>query len=307
MTSASRGKTTCAVIGAFSMVGSRFCDLAGDNLNLIKADLHSGIPVDITDKKSVDDFFKNYDFAWVLLFSAFTDVDAAERQRNDKRGLCWQINVDGVQNIVERSKEYQKSLLFISTDFVFDGTSGPYAEDAPVGPDFGKVSWYGISKIEAEKIIRENLSKYIILRIAYPFRGPFEEKDDIVKRVLRLYGSDKLYPMFYDQIITPTFIDDLGSAIPLLLDRAIYGIIHLASPAITNQFDFAKKVLEIFQKDVTKLKKTSIVDFLKNPSSTPRPIKGGLKVEKITKLGFSPTDWEKAIEAVFLQSGGKLI
>ena len=113
--------------------------------------------------------------------------------------------------------------------------------------------------------------------------------------------------MFYNQIITPTFVDDVAPAISLLLKKRAGGIFHLASPRTTNQLEFAKKVLETFGKDAGKLEKGSIVDFLKESSTTPRPVKGGLKINKIKELGFSPTDWEKGIETVFLQSGGKLI
>ena len=307
MTSASNSRITCAVIGASSMVASRFCDLTEDQLNLIKADLNSQVPVDITQKKSVNDFFKNHDFDWVLLFSAFTDVDEAEKQRNDKSGLCWKINVEGVKNVISECTRNNKNLLFISTDFVFDGSSGPYDENSPAGPDLDKVSWYGITKLAAEKLIVKNLANYIILRISYPFRGAFSQKDDQVKRVLRLYDLGNLYPMFYNQTITPTFVDDVAPAVSLLFKKGASGIFHLASPKTTNQFEFARKVLEIFGKDTNKLKRGSIVEFLKNPSVTPRPVNGGLKVEKLRKLGFLSTDWEKGIEAVFLQSGGKLI
>src|SRR3990167_10275656 len=215
MTSVSSPKITCAVIGASSMVASRFCDLAKNHFNLVKSDLSGKIAVDITQEKSVSDFFKNYEFDWILLFSAFTDVDDAEKQRGSKSGLCWKINVEGVKNIAAECKKNKKNLLFISTDFVFDGSSGPYDEDSPIGPDLDKVSWYGITKLEAERLIRKTLKTFIILRISYPFRGPFSQKDDQIKRILRLYDAGNLYPMFYDQTITPTFIDDVASAISI--------------------------------------------------------------------------------------------
>ena len=307
MTLVSSPNTTCAVIGSSSMVASRFCDLSKNHFNLVEGDLSGKIAVDITQEKSVSDFFKNHKFDWILLFSAFTDVDEAEEQRDSKSGLCWKINVEGVKNVVAECKKNKKNLLFISTDFVFDGTGGPYDEDSPQGGDLNKVSWYGITKLEAEKLICENLKTFIILRIAYPYRARFEAKDDLVKKVLRLYESDNLYPMFYDQTITPTFIDDIAPAVSFLINKKESGIYHLASPRATNQFEFAKKVLEIFKKDANKVKKASIADFLKNSSSTPRPIKGGLKVEKLKKLGFVPTDWEKGLEIVHLQSNGRLI
>src|SRR3989337_2296777 len=112
MTSASSGMTACAVIGASSMVASRFCDLAKNHLALVKGDLNGKISIDITREKSVSDFFKNHKFDWVFLFSAFTDVDEAEKQRSSKSGLCWKINVEGVKNVASECIKHKKKLLF---------------------------------------------------------------------------------------------------------------------------------------------------------------------------------------------------
>src|SRR3990167_109135 len=125
MTSVSKRKSSLGIIGASSMVASRFCNLVKDQFNLVESDLSGKIAVDITQEKSVSHFFKNHEFDWILLFSAFTDVDEAEKQRNSKSGLCWEINVEGVKNVISECKRNNKNLLFISTDFVFDGSNGP--------------------------------------------------------------------------------------------------------------------------------------------------------------------------------------
>jgi len=285
------------------MVGSRFCELS--TLPLVKADLNGEISVDITRPQSVADFFESHDFETVILFSAFTDVDAAEKQRGDKNGLCWRINVIGVNNLVKACKKYDRKIIFISTDFVFDGKNGPYSESDPPGEDLEEVSWYGISKLEAEKIIQKTLKNYIILRIAYPYRANFTKKDDIARRILKLYSSGNLYPMFYDQKITPTFIDDIPKAINLLISTDQIGIFHLASPERTTQYDFAKFLINLFKGDTVGLRKTSIKKFLKDPNSTPRPVIGGLKVNKIKKLGFNPTLWKIGLKTIYIQSRSK--
>lgn len=289
------------------MVGSRFCDLSESNFDLIKADLQGQNPLDITDVKSVNNFFRNNHFDWAILFSGYTDVDGAQQQKNDKSGTCWKINVEGVQNIVKAAKKFGRKLIFISTDFVFDGQNGPYSEEAPTKIDDSKISWYGITKIEGENIVLSNLPDSIILRIAYPYRGRFEGKEDIAKKFLKFYLEKKLYPVFADQIFTPTFIDDLAPAIKLLISKKARGIFHIASPKTVTQFDFARKIIEAFGGDPSVVSKGSIVEFLKNPGATPRPIKGGLKTEKIQALGFTPTSWDKGIEIVRDQSKGKLI
>lgn len=306
MTSKSKTKIPMAVVGSSSMVGSRFCQLS-TSFNLIKADLKGPIQIDITQKASVDNFFKTYDFEWLILFSAFTDVDEAEKQRGDKNGLCYQINVGGTASVVDACKNSNRKLIFISTDFVFDGQNGPYSEESRPGGDLSKVSWYGLTKIEAEDLIKKELSDYLILRIAYPYRGRFSAKDDIAKRILRLYRSGQLYPMFTDQIITPTFIDDIAQAVKLLTSSGQEGIFHLASPRPTTQFELAKEVIKIFGGDLSLLKSGSIIEFLKNSVHTPRPINGGLKVDKIMALGFEPTGWQAGIKIIYEQSNGQLI
>src|SRR3989344_9184925 len=111
MTSTSKNPSL-AIIGSRSMVGSRFCELARHNFNLVKADLSGKISVDITKETSVDDFFRKYNFSYAILFSAFTDVNGAEKQRNDKNGTCWQINVNCVKNIVLACAKFKRKLIF---------------------------------------------------------------------------------------------------------------------------------------------------------------------------------------------------
>ena len=300
-------KPKFGVIGSHSMVGSRYCELLGESVDLVKGDLSTEPQVDITNRRSVEDFLRLFNFSHVILFSAFTDVDAAENQRGDKDGACWRINVEGVRNIVEACQKNSTRLIFISTDFVFDGTSGPYSEKDQVGPNLDMVSWYGITKIDAEKIIQKELPEAIIIRIAYPYRGPFTQKDDIAKRILRLYQGHKLYPMFTDQFITPTFIDDLAPAIAILTSEGKSGIFHVATPEPTTQFEFAKKLIATFGGDAERVKSGSLREFLKKDGSTPRPAKGGLKTAKIEETGFVPTTWREGIQIIHKQSNGQLI
>lgn len=283
------------------MVGSRFCEMAEGKLNLIKTDLNGSLPLDITDKKKVDNFFQAQNFEHVILFSAFTDVDAAEKQRGDKSGSCWRINVDGTGNVAEAAAKFKKKLIILSTDFVFDGTAGPYREEDQTGPDLNKVSWYGLTKIESEKKVK--LTKDgLILRISYPYRAYFPHKEDFARIILRKYKEGDLYSMFSDQTISPTFIDDVFEAIELLISEKHKGIFHLGSPAITSPFEFAKELVRTFEEDPHKIKEGSLASFLKTAGNTPRPLKGGMIVEKITKLGFKPTDYKTGIKNLFSQA-----
>lgn len=290
---------TLAVIGSSSMVGSRFCQLSKNDFIQVLTDLPK---VDITETESVDKFVKNQPFEWLILFSAYTDVEAAEKQRNDQKSPCWQINVEGVKNVVGTCKKYHKKLLFISTDFVFDGASGPYNEDDPVG-NLDQISWYGLTKLEAEKTIQQKLNDFLILRISYPYRGPYPKKADFAKTILAKHKQGQLFPLYTDQILTPTFVDDLAPAVKLLIKNGKRGIFHVASPLLTTPYDFAKELLTVFTDKPTNLVKGSIANF----SGAPRPRRGGLKVTKIEKCGFRPTDWRQGIKTIYKQSNGRLI
>lgn len=276
------------------MVGSQFTEQISPTLDLIRGDLPQ---VDVTNPQLVEDFIKSNDFDWAILFAAFTDVTAAELQRNDRAQPCWHINVEGTKNVVESCRKFGRKLIFISSDFIFDGTSGPYIETDPTGPNRQKVSWYGITKIEGEKIVAANLSNYIILRIAYPYSGRDTGKDDLILRIIKLYRSGNLYPMYTDQTITPTYIPDIAPALLMLLEKNFGGIIHLASPQAVTQYEFAKELIAKSKAHGPRpLSQKSIGDDLKVEGAAPRPKNGGLVVEKIKGLGFMPTGWRDGID-----------
>jgi len=294
-----------AVIGASSMVGSRFCELQND-FKLIKADLDGKISVDITNNNSVKTFFQQHQFSTVILFSAYTDVDEAEKQRGDKHGIVWEINVKGTKNVVDACRHSKRKLLLISTDFVFDGQNGPYPETEAFNQDEKKISWYGLTKKISEDEAT-TIDDYIILRITYPYRSKFKYKKDFVRSILEKYEQNNLYPLFFDQLTTPTFIDDLAPAIQTLLKTDNKGIYHLASLKSCSPYVFAKQLLKKFGKNPKKLTNASLAEILKRENSTPRPLIGGLKVEKLPKLGFMPTSWENGIEIILAQKKGELI
>lgn len=288
------------------MVGSRFCELQ-KTFNLIKADLNGNPAVDVTNEDSISSLFQNYDFSTAILFSAYTDVEGAQKQKEQKGEIAWKINVDGAGSVAKHCREKGVKLIFISTDFVFDGKNGPYSEESRRSDDEKAISWYGYTKLKAEEIVESTRQDNIILRISFPYRGSFEGKDDFARSIIKKYDQKELHPMFSDQYFTPTFADDIAPAIELLISKNARGIFHLASPDVTTPYEFAKHLIETFGRDPADLKSSSIVDFQKGENVTPRPIKGGLKVDKIESLGFNPTGWQDGISKIFSQTGGKLI
>ena len=288
---------TLGIIGSGSMVASQACSqFEKDGTNLVKADLNGLIKIDITNPDSVEAFFNENNFDYAVLFSAFTDVNGAEKQRDDKEGICWKINVEGLKNVADATYKFNKKLIFFSTDFIFDGTSGPYLEDDPVGTDMQKVGWYSKTKIEGENYIKENMKPedFLIIRISFPFSGKDVGKEDFALKTVNLHKSGSLYPMYDDQIITPTFIPDIAPALTALIEADKSGIFHLASPETTTPYDFSKYLLSKFEGKDIEVEKGSLQKQL-DEGGIPRPLKSGLKTDKIEQV-FKPTTWQEAID-----------
>lgn len=292
------------VTGSRGLVGSHFIENHDDNpqKNIVILSPTQD-ELDITDQKSSDNFFKLQKVDTIIHFAAYTDVTKAEEQRNDRKGACWVINVEGTKNLIKAANNNNQSVYFIhiSTDTVFSGSKdnpGPYEEDFPTEENPNLISWYGWTKKEAEKVVKDNLGNYAILRIANPVRAKYEEKLDYVRKILKLYDEGKLYPLFNDQYLTLTYINEVTQALEVLLDKKLPGIFHVSSTNVFTPFKLANLLIEKARGKKEAVKPLSIETFLKdNPSRYPQY--GGLKVEKTQKiLNLNFFKWEETIEVL---------
>lgn len=286
------------VIGATGLVGSRFVELAKGKLDIIAADEKT---LDITNKEEVISFFKNNVFDSVLNFAAVTNVDAAEKERGDENGFTWKLNVIAPTNLAEVCKENNKFLVHISTDFAFKGTEenpGPYGEDASTPDISDGVSWYGWTKNQSEKKLKEVGSRHAIVRIAYPFySAKYDIKFDYAKNYIKLFDEGKLFPIFTDQILSVTNVDMMAEPMIKILSEEIEGVFHLVSRDVTSPFDFVEYLLNK-TRGVSGVVQTGLMsEFLKAPGRTPRPRLGGLKTD-ITeqKLGMKFKTWKEMVD-----------
>ena len=165
--------------GLSGLVGSRIIELLGDKYEFVDFSLDTG--VSILDKANLAAAFeKHKDAVAVLHLAAFTDTNAAWEQKGDKSGICYQLNVEGTRNILNLAKKYNQYLIYVSTDFVFDGAKDtPYTEIDEPSP----IEWYGETKYLGEKVILDSgYQNYAITRITYPYRAHFETKPDIIRK-----------------------------------------------------------------------------------------------------------------------------
>ena len=261
-----RDKTKVTGIGLTGLVGSRARELTEDVFDWTNLSRSSG--VDITDEKSVTDAIEKSDSSVLVHFAAFTDLDEAEKQKNDKNGLCYQINVVGTKNIALSCAKTNKHLIYISTDAVFDGQKkAPYVETDKSDP----INWYGQTKWLGEQAVIDSGCKFTVVRIAYPFRAKFENKKDFVGKLLDKFSKGETLKMFSDTLFTPTYIDDLAKALKTIIQVKPSGIFHVVGSSILSPFRAATEIAGVFGFDSILIKPINLSDYLAEfPRSYPR-------------------------------------
>ncbi len=266
-------KTSIVGTGLTGMVGSRIVELLGDNYTF--SDLRTQAHIDTHSPDQLNDFFKQSNASLVLHTAAKTDVDSCETDKES----AWKINVEATQNIVNACISHNKKLIYISTDFVFDGAKDFYTEDDVPHP----VNYYGKTKYEAEqRVLRKSDS--LIVRISYPYRAAFPAKKDFVHKFLELLQKGSAIEAPDDNLFCPTYVDDIGHALDVLIQHNATGIFHVGSNSAISSFDAVCQIAELggFSKEM--ITPTSFNTFYKNRA--PRPLRLVLKHDKIAKLGI---------------------
>ncbi len=276
--------------GLSGLVGTRIRELLEDDFEFTDLSLATG--VNITDYDSVEKSVGNSDAQVILHMAAKTDVDACEDdQVLGEEGAAWMVNVGGTENIVSAAKKTGKRIIYISTDFVFDGTKEYYTEKDSPNP----VNWYARTKYEGEKLIEAADINSTIVRIAYPYRSCFSEKKDFVRRIKEKMEKGEEVKAVIDHIFTPTFIDDIASALKLLLETNLTGIYHVVGSQSLSTYDAANLIAQMFSQKARITPETRS-EYFKEKAF--RPFKLRLKNDKITKLGVKMRRFDEGLEEV---------
>ncbi len=290
-------KLKVLVTGADGLVGSRFVELS-KKFTLLAP---SAQEMNLTDANSIKNYLEKENPDWIVNLAAFTDVNASELQTGDENGPAWKVNVQGVENLLKFFKS--KNFIQISTDMVFPGNidqPGPYEEvdTPPDGPE--KLTWYGWTKNRAEKAVKNHNGT--ILRIIYPVRAKFDKKLDYIRGPLKKFAESKMYPLFSDQQVCISFIDEVSETIEKIIETNSHGTFHCASDT-TTPYDLISFVVGQLGEDASTVKSSSILEFLKNQSNPSRyPIYGGLKTkntEEALEMHFS--SWQTIVEMLIGQ------
>lgn len=245
------------------------------------------VPMDITNAEQVRQVLNQVKPDAVIHCAAWTAVDLAEDE--DKREKVRAINAGGTQNIAAVCKELDCKLLYISTDYVFDGQG-----EAPWEPDckeYKPLNVYGQTKLEGELAVANTLDKYFIVRIAWVFGL---NGKNFIKTMLKLSETHDTLRVVCDQIGTPTYTLDLSRLLVDMLETEKYGYYHATNEGgYISWADFAREIFRQANRD-TRVIPVTTAEY--GASKAARPFNSRLDKKKLAENGFTPLPtWQDAL------------
>jgi len=266
------------IIGASGVLGSRlFNDAISKKWNTLgtycSCESNGLIYLDVRDMNSMEKVFNFFRPEIVVMAGGITNVDLCTL----KPKLAKDVNIKGTLNLVKKIKEYGSKLVYVSTDYIFDGENGPYKEEDKPNP----INKYGETKLEAENIVKAKLKEHLIVRtcqlygVAEPSSSP--TKNFAIKIIHNMRNNKKVHAAD-DLYSTPTYAGSLSEIIMKLIEKKANGIYHGAGAEFINRYDYVNKIADIFGLDKNLIQEVKLKDL---KLKAKRPKKGGLKIDKI--------------------------
>ena len=299
--------------GASGLIGSRFEELMFEKHEIIPLSSTNGI--DITDKDSIENFLRDKEADVVIHLAAKTDVDGCETDKAEdlnalgiSEGQAMQVKMDdidaspwqgkstafainsvGTKNLYNVAQLRGWKFVYISTDFVFSGNEDNYTEESEASP----VDWYGMTKWLGEQVV--NTGKDLNVRLSFPYGYQSPVKKDVVWKLHDFLGQKDEVSLISDQIITPTFIDDIVYGLEFLLQQKVFGIIHLTGSSSLSPFDIGTKIKETFGFSTT-INESRLADVYAGKAA--RPFQSIMKNDKLRTLGFVPKTFDEGLALI---------
>ncbi len=244
-------------------------------------------PLDITVEKEISDLFEIEKPDVVIHTAAMTNVDLCETKKEE----CWQLNVKSVEYLINACQSSNSFLIHLSTDFIFDGQTGPYTEEEVANP----LSFYGWSKYAAEKLIINSSIKWAIARTVLVYGIAHDmSRSNIILWVKNSLETGKSIKVVNDQWRTPTLAEDLADGCILIAEKEAKGIYNISGKDLLSPFQMATMTADFFN-----LNKSLIteVDGSVFQQEAKRPAKTGFILDKaIYNLGYKPKSFIEGIE-----------
>ena len=242
---------------------------------------------DIRDPRQVENAVEETHPDWIVLAAAYTDVDGCETNR--ERAVA--VNRDGAANVAQAAKEHGSRLLFLSTDYVFDGNkTSPYEVNDPRAPQ----SVYGRSKAEAEVQVEQILPGSCIVRTSWLFGTGGKCFPDTI---LKLASTRAQIDVVNDQLGSPTYAIDLARAIIQLCRKGAKGVVHVTNRGECTWFDFTQAIVSA-ARSKTIVHPTTTEKF---PRPAKRPKYSVLSASSLGQYGISMPDWQDALRRYLIE------
>lgn len=296
------------ITGASGFIGTKLTDILSKEYEVHgtyhqnkRDNLHF---LDITDKESTYSLIEKLKPDVLIHTAAMTNVDECEKYKDSKRedNKPLKINAIGTENLMKACKESQTKMIYISTDYVFDGEKGNYDEEDETNP----LSYYAKTKRMGEKIVgivsKEFSLPCIIARIAQPY-GYNNEKDknNFFKYVYSNLGQGRKTKVFTDQFATPVLMDDISYSLMDLINTNKEGVFHVAGSERISRAEQAVKIADICNLDKNLLEYITLEEFNKTGPKAPRPKDSSLNIRKIGSLGIKMSNIEEGTIKAFEQ------
>lgn len=245
--------------------------------------------LDVTDYVDIERLISKYQPYSVIHTAAMTNVDQCESEKE----ACQKLNVDSVAHLIKLAKQHPFYLVHLSTDFIFDGTNGPYKEtDAP-----NPLSLYGHSKNDAELLLLASNINYSILRtiIVYGVAAAMS-RSNIVLWAKGALEKGSPIKVVNDQYRMPTLAEDLAKACILAIDKKAQGIYHISGKDYMSVIEMVRRIAKFFKLDDSIIEET---DSSTLNQAAARPPKTGFILDKaIHDLGYNPHSFEEGLAVV---------
>ncbi len=254
------------------------------------------ISLDITKADEVALIVKQQQPDIIINTAAMTNVDQCETEQAN----CDRLNVDSVEYLVEAAEKNNAFLIHLSTDFIFDGKTGPYMETAEPNP----VSYYGLSKLKAEQLVQNSTAAWAIVRTVLVY-GIAQDmsRSNIILWVKKSLEQGKQINVVDDQWRTPTLAEDLAKGCLLVAEKKAKGIYNISGKDLLTPYEMAIHTANFFELDKNLINKT---DGSKFKQTAKRPPRTGFILDKaITTLNYNPVSFKEGVAILAKQINHK--
>lgn len=249
------------ILGGSSMVGSRVIELLSSDFEII-APTSAELDLISAGKFAIyaEEHTGKLKDATVVNFVAYTNVDGAEKETDDKKSLSYRLNAELPEEIANWCKEASLRYIHISTDYVFDGEkeSSPYVEEDKTNP----LGWYGKTKLIGEELVKEAGGNSLILRIEMPYGSYSEKKKDLATILFERLKNGQPIQAIADAKITPVFIDEFAMVLKKCVEQQdLVGLYHVAPTDSTTLEQFVRLIAKYAQLDDSLVTTISFQDY----------------------------------------------